>query len=369
MSKRILITGGAGFIGSHLGDELLRHGYRVRILDNLDPQVHASGEPPDYLDPEFEFMHGDVRDAGSVRRALEGVDAIFHFAAKVGVGQSMYRIADYSDTNIMGTAVLLEQLMERPVERLIVASSMSIYGEGRYRTPGGRVVDGERDDAQLARGEWDVRGPDGESLVAIPTAEDKTPALASIYALTKMHQEVMCLVHGRAYNIPTIGLRFFNTYGDRQALSNPYTGVLAIFAARLLNDKRPLIFEDGEQKRDFVHVTDVARACRLALETPEAAGQVFNVGSGEAVAIRELALRSAALMGKDISPEITGKYRKGDIRNCFADIARAREVLGFAPRVELEQGLARLTEWLAGQSAMDRVEHASRELTVRGLAV
>lgn len=369
MSKRILITGGAGFIGSHLGDELLRHGYRVRVLDNLDPQVHGSSGPPEYLDPELEFMQGDVRDADSVRRALEGVDAVFHFAAKVGVGQSMYRIAEYSDTNIMGTAVLLEQLMDHPVERLIVASSMSVYGEGRYRTSAGRVVDGERDDAQLARGEWHVRGADGEPLVPIPTAEDKTPSLASIYALSKMHQEVMCLVHGRAYQIPTVGLRFFNTYGDRQALSNPYTGVLAIFAARLLNDKRPLIFEDGVQQRDFVHVRDVARACRLALETTQAAGRVFNVGSGEPVAIRDLAMRTATLMGKDIRPEITGKYRKGDIRNCFADIGRARDVLGFAPQVGLDEGLARLTEWLAGQSAMDRVEHAGRELTARGLAV
>ena len=370
MDKRVLITGGAGFIGSHLGDELLRQGYRVRLLDNLDPQVHGpDGKAPEYLDPAFELVRGDVRDAEAVRRALSGVDAVVHFAAKVGVGQSMYRIAEYSDTNIMGTAVLLEALMEQPVERLLVASSMSIYGEGLYRTREGEVVAADRDEAQLARGDWAVRSEDGEELVPVATPEDKPPSLASIYALSKMHQETMCMLFGRAYGVPTVALRFFNTYGERQALSNPYTGVLAIFAARLLNDKRPMIFEDGEQQRDFVHVRDVARACRLALEVPQAAGEVFNVGSGKRISVRELAERTAALMGKDIDPEITGKYRKGDIRNCFADIGKARELLGFAPRVELEDGLAQLGEWLQGQVAVDRVEHASHELAARGLAV
>lgn len=370
MDKRVLITGGAGFIGSHLGDELLRAGYRVRLLDNLDSQVHGTdADAPSYLDPELELIRGDVRDREAVRRALAGVDAVVHLAAKVGVGQSMYRIVDYSDTNIMGTSVLLESLMEQPVERLLVASSMSIYGEGLYRTREGRVVEADRDAAQLGRGDWAVRDADGETLTPVATPESKSPSLASIYALSKMHQETMCMLFGRAYAVPTVALRFFNTYGERQALSNPYTGVLAIFAARLLNDKRPLIFEDGEQRRDFVHVRDVARACRLALEVPEAAGQVFNVGSGDQISIRELAARTAALMGKDIAPEVTGKYRKGDIRNCFADIERARAVLGFGPQIGLEEGLAQLSEWLRGQVAVDRVEHASQELTARGLAV
>lgn len=370
MVKHVLITGGAGFIGSHLGDDLLRHGYRVRLLDNLDPQVHGPERaPPAYLDPDLELVVGDVCDAQALTQALEGVDAVVHLAARVGVGQSMYRIAEYTQTNMQGTAVLLEALLRQPVERLLLASSMSIYGEGLHRTAQGQAVDAERSDAQLAAGDWAVRGPGGEPLKPVPTPEDKRPSLASVYALTKYQQERLGMIVGRAYAIPTTGLRFFNTYGERQALSNPYTGVLAIFASRLLNDRPPLVFEDGEQRRDFVHVDDVVRACRLALETPQAAGEVFNIGSGNDVSIRTLAERMAALLGKDIAPEITDRYRKGDIRNCFADISRAQSLLGFAPQVELADGLPRLAQWLADQPAHDRVDQASRELTARGLAV
>jgi dTDP-L-rhamnose 4-epimerase len=372
MTQHVLITGGAGFLGSHLADELLAHGYRVRALDHLDPQVHGEGaRRPDYLDPQVELIVGDVRDADAVRRALRGIDSVYHFAAAVGVGQSMYEVAHYTSTNNMGTAVLLEALIERPVERLVVASSMSLYGEGLYRTPTGesRTV-GERTLEQLRRADWDWRDPDGTPLTPVPTPEEKAPAIASVYALSKYDQERLCFMIGRAYNIPTVGLRFFNAYGPRQALSNPYTGVLAIFASRLLNDSAPRIFEDGYQRRDFVSVYDIARAARLALETPAAAGEVFNVGCGESYTVREVAQRMAAVLGKErLDPEIVGKYRVGDIRHCFSDIGKARRVLGFEPRVSLEDGLTELAAWLEGQAAVDRVAQASAELASRGLTV
>jgi dTDP-L-rhamnose 4-epimerase len=370
--RHILITGGAGFIGSHLADELLSRGDRVRALDNLAAQVHgATVSRPSYLDPDVELVVGDVRDADTVRRALNGIDAVYHLAAAVGVGQSMYEIEHYTDVNIRGTAVLLEALARDPVERLVVASSMSLYGEGLYRAADGSLrADAERSLEQLRAGRWEPTNEDGETLIPVATPESKLPCLASIYALSKFDQERMCLMVGRAYNVPTVALRFFNVYGARQALSNPYTGVLAIFAARLLNDNAPMIFEDGEQQRDFVSVSDVAQACRLALDVPAAADCVFNIGSGQHYTIAEIATRVARALDKSyIAPEVSGKYRVGDIRHCYADITRARNVLGYTPNVDLDDGLSELAEWLSGQSADDRVEQASAELTARGLTV
>ncbi|HEX7181559.1 MAG TPA: NAD-dependent epimerase/dehydratase family protein [Thermoanaerobaculia bacterium] len=372
MSSRVLITGGAGFIGSHLADELLEHGYEVRALDSLSEQVHGSGtERPGYLHPDVELVRGDVCDPEAVRSALQGVDAVFHFAAMVGVGQSMYEIARYTEVNNLGTAVLLEALIEKPVQRLVVASSMSIYGEGLYRdSRGGLVAGQERDRDQLKAHDWEVRDLSGEILTPVPTPESKAPNLASVYALSKYDQERMCLMAGRAYNIPTAALRFFNVYGTRQALSNPYTGVLAIFASRLLNGNRPLIFEDGRQMRDFVHVSDVARACRLALTVPEADGQVFNIGSGRQYTVLEIARHMAEVLGReDIEPEVTGSYRVGDIRHCFADITLARRILGYEPQMPFARGLIELASWLAGQVAYDRVAEAREELVARGLTV
>jgi dTDP-L-rhamnose 4-epimerase len=283
----------------------------------------------------------------------------------------MYQVAHYCDTNTRGTAVLLEALIKQPVERLVIASSMSLYGEGLYRTPRGELrTIGERTLEQLRHHDWDSRDAEGSPLIPVPTPETKTPALSSVYALTKYDQERLCLMIGRAYSIPTVALRFFNAYGPRQALSNPYTGVLAIFAARLLNDSAPQIFEDGCQKRDFVSVYDVAQACRLALETPAADGEVFNVASGHAYTIREIAERLGKIMGKaDLRPQITDKYRMGDIRHCFADIEKARRFLGYAPRVDLDGGLTELAGWLEGKAAIDRVAQASAELATRGLTV
>jgi dTDP-L-rhamnose 4-epimerase len=367
----ILITGGAGFIGSHLADELLTHGHRVRALDNLSEQVHGpDAERPTYLNADVELVLGDVRDPAAVRRALQGIDAVYHFAAAVGVGQSMYEVAEYTSINILGTAVLLEALINQPVRRLVVASSMSIYGEGLYRRSDGRIVAGtERTLAQLRAADWEVRDEGGDVLTPVPTTEEKVPTLASVYALSKFDQERLCLMIGRAYGIPTVALRFFNVFGTRQALSNPYTGVLAIFASRLLNGNRPLIFEDGLQKRDFVSVYDIAQACRLALEVDAASGHALNVGSGRAYSVVEVAELLGNVLGKQIEPDICGKYRVGDIRHCYADISRSRRLLGYEPRVTLEEGIVELAEWLEGQVACDRVAEASAELAARGLTV
>jgi dTDP-L-rhamnose 4-epimerase len=374
MSSRVLITGGAGFIGSHLADELLARGYRVRVLDVLASQVHgAARQRPAYLADEVEFILGDVRDSETVRRALAGVDAVYHLAAAVGVGQSMYEIAHYTSLNNLGTAVLLEGIIAKreAIQRLVVASSMSIYGEGMYRDPEGNISIGlERSLEQLRNHKWEVRNNRQQVLAPIPTPETKQPSLASVYALGKYDQERMCLMVGRAYGIATVALRFFNVFGTRQALSNPYTGVLAIFASRLLNDRTPVIFEDGNQQRDFVSVYDVARACRLALEVPDAAGRVFNVASGKPHTVREIAQRIAAAVGKaQVEPEISGRYRVGDIRHCVADIRLARRLLGYEPQVTLDEGLAELAEWLEGQMADDRVETARAELERRGLQI
>jgi dTDP-L-rhamnose 4-epimerase len=372
MTKSVLITGGAGFIGSHLADALLQRGHRVRVLDVLDAQVHGS-EPrrPDYLDEEVELLAGDVRDPEAVAAAVDGVDVVFHLAACVGVGQSMYQVARYTDVNSRGTAVLLEALIARPVEALIVASSMSIYGEGLYRDAQGRVVAGqERSLEQLKARQWELMDQDGRPLTPLPTPETKPPSLASVYALSKFDQERLALLVGRAYNIPTVALRFFNVYGTRQALSNPYTGVLAIFASRLLNGRPPLVNEDGLQRRDFVSVLDVAEACCLAMErAPEVAGQVFNAGSGRNYTVLEIADRLAEVLGKRIEPMVTGKYRVGDIRHCFSDITLTRELLGFEPKVDFDDGLAQLAQWLESQISIDNVPHAAAELSARGLTV
>ncbi|MFP4348423.1 MAG: NAD-dependent epimerase/dehydratase family protein [Desulfococcaceae bacterium] len=372
MKGRVLITGGAGFIGSHVTDELLNSGYAVRIIDNLNPQVHGPIKgPPDYLNPEAEFIRKDIRNIDTLRKALEDVTHVCHLAAEVGVGQSMYEIEKYTAVNTLATATLLQALIERPVEKLVVASSMSIYGEGLYQSRSGEFyTQTQRTPDHYRQGRWEIDDLNGDPLFPVPTPEQKGPSLSSVYALTKYDQEQMALIIGRAYQLPVTALRFFNTYGPRQALSNPYTGVLAIFSSRLLNDKPPLIFEDGRQKRDFVSVHDVARACRLALESPTADDQVFNIGSGSAFTILEVAEAVGRVMGKeDIVPEITGRYRAGDIRHCFADISLAENRLNYTPQVSLEEGLEALALWLDGRTADDHVEYAASELKERGLTI
>jgi dTDP-L-rhamnose 4-epimerase len=371
MADLVLITGGAGFIGAHLSAALLEAGADVRVLDDLLPQVHGDCERPPYLSDGVDLVRADVRDPEAVRKALIGVDSVVHLCARVGVGQSMYEIAEYSSVNTFGTGVLLEALLEHPVERLVVASSMSIYGEGLYvGADGSPLASAERTREQLESGRWDPAGLDGQVLTPVPTPESKSPALSSVYALTKYDQERLCLMFGDAYKIPTVALRFFNVYGPYQALSNPYTGVLAIFASRLLNERRPLVFEDGEQRRDFVSVHDIATACMLAMTSDEAAGHAINIGSGQSVTVNEIAARLARILGKEhLAPEITGKYRVGDIRHCFADIALAEELLGYRPQVEMDRGMEELAQWLEGQVAVDSVDAATAELAARGLTV
>lgn len=372
MIKNVLITGGAGFIGSHLADELLANGYRVRVLDNLSEQVHGKNSVrPEYLSKDVELIIGDVRDPEAVEEALLGIDAVYHYAAMVGVGQSMYEIKEYTDVNNIGTAVLLEALSRKPVKKLVVASSMSIYGEGLYKNDQGTIKTGlERSLQQLKNGIWEMQDDEGNELHPCPTTETKVPSLSSVYALSKYDQERLCLMIGKAYNIPTVALRFFNVYGTRQSLSNPYTGVLAIFASRFLNNNPVLIFEDGNQKRDFVSVLDIVQASRLALESDNAAYETFNIGSGNAYAISDIAKKLSDILGKQhLAPEITGQYRVGDIRHCFADISKAKKILGYQPRVTLEKGLYELAQWLKGQTAEDKVAKAREELIVRGLTM
>jgi dTDP-L-rhamnose 4-epimerase len=370
---KVLITGGAGFIGSHLADRLLADGHEVRALDNLDPQVHSAGERPDYLAEDVELQVGDIRDRDAVRRALEGVDSVVHFAAAVGVGQSMYEIERYTSINAIGAAVLLEEALERrdAIRKLLVASSMSIYGEGQYRNP--RTGDSGlapwlRPESQLAAREWEVLADDGAPLEPEPTAETKPLRPTSIYAIGKRDHEEMFLAVGAAYGIPAVALRFFNVYGERQALSNPYTGVAAIFSSRLLNDRPPVVFEDGEQTRDFIDVRDIVRCCALALEQDGADGRTLNVGTGRPTSVNDVARVIAQGLGKELEPEIVSQYRAGDIRHCYADTTLANELLGFRAEIPFEAGMEELLAWLEGQEAADSVDAAREALVARGLA-
>lgn len=372
LSKQVLITGGAGFVGSHLADALLAAGHHVRVLDDLTPQVHPGGRP-DYLSHKVELVAGDIRDPNRLRDVLSGVDVIFHFAAAVGVGQSMYEINRYMNINTQGTAELLQALLDAKITpgKLIVASSMSIYGEGQYTCAncGTSAAPPVRSVEQLKRGDWDLLCPSCNGVLSpAPTPESKPSTIDSVYALSKRDQEELCLIFGRTYNVPVTALRFFNIYGSRQALSNPYTGVAAIFAARLLNNQPPMIFEDGKQMRDFVSVHDVVRACILAMNRPESDGQVINIGSGQPVTIRQVARILAAALGHDhLVPAITQKYRAGDIRHCYANLEKAHRLLGYQPQVRQEEGFRQLAAWLAGQSAEDKTETMLRELNTYGL--
>ena len=369
MTKNILVTGGAGFIGSHLVDRLVADGHSVRILDNLEPQVHTG--VPSYLNPSVEFIKGDIRDENSLRRALKNVEVVFHYVAMVGVGQSMYQIHKYTEVNTCGTAKLLETIVSGAysIEKLIVASSMSIYGEGAYECKScGRVYPKLRSESQLQVAEWELPCPQcGGAAEPIPTDEDKPLHPTSVYAVSKRDQEEMCLSVGRAYGIPTVALRFFNTYGPRQSLSNPYTGVCAIFLSRIKGNQSPLIFEDGSQARDFVSVHDIVQASLLAMNKAEADYESFNVGSGRSVTITEVADILIKLYGKKLEPELTGKYRAGDIRHCYADISKIKSKLKFEPGVSFEAGMKELIEWSETARFDDKTQQAQDELRQRKL--
>lgn len=373
MAKTVLVTGGAGFIGSHLVDALVERGHRVRVLDALVPQVHGpDASEPQYLSKSAEFIRGDVTSADAWRTALRGVDVVFHEAAEVGVGQSMYEIVRYVRANTLGTAILLDMLANshHSVEKLIVASSMSIYGEGAYRCEDcGSVYPELRSGAQLLSRQWEMMCPDcGQMLSAVPTSERKPLAPTSIYAISKRDQEEMALTVGRAYGIPTVALRYFNVYGPRQSVSNPYTGVAAIFSSRLLNGNPPLIFEDGLQSRDFVHVSDIVAANLLAMESEMANYQAINIGTGRSLTIMDVAQALIGALDSELKPQIVGKCREGDIRHCYSDISKAQALLGYRPQMTFEDGIADLVAWLGVQESRDTVSQAVQELEQRGLA-
>jgi dTDP-L-rhamnose 4-epimerase len=369
--RTILVTGGAGFIGAHLVSALISGGHRVKVLDALDPQVHGA-HPATRVD-RAEMLQGDILDDAMLDRALQDVEVVFHQAASVGVGQSMYEPAAYTRVNSLGTAKLMEKVAApgSKVEKVVVASSMSLYGEGKYACSScGPCHPLPRIRGRVERGEWEPECPRcGLDLIPLPTDESVAPAPTSVYAVTKRCQEETVLVMGRAYGIPAVALRYFNVYGPGQSLSNPYTGVAAIFSSRILNGASPILFEDGRQSRDFVHVSDIVQANLLAMERSEADYQVLNVGTGARTTLLDLA---QGLLGKlqapaDLKPAIAGSFREGDIRHCYADIAKIRRTLGFEPRVTLEKGYQDLAEWARTQRPVDRTDQAFSELRSRGL--
>ena len=372
MGEKVLVTGGAGFIGSHIVDLLVEKGYDVTIYDNLEPQVHGTGCPPEYLNPHARFVQGDIRDRESFARVLKGQDVLYHEAALVGVGQSMYDIARYTEVNAAGAACVLQAVIEaKPaLRKILVASSMSIYGEGRYECPEhGAICPRLRPRAQLAAHDWEMRCPRCSAQAKpVPTDEEKPLYPTSIYAVNKRDHEEMFLAIGTAYKIPAVAFRYFNVYGPRQALSNPYTGAAAIFSSRLLNGSAPVIYEDGLQTRDFIHVTDIARANVMALESDAANYQVFNVGTGRALSILDVATRiSEHLTGGKIRAQVVNQFREGDIRHCYGDISKIRAMLGFEPGKRFEDGIEELVNWVRTQTAADQFETARKELESRGL--
>jgi len=381
--KKILVTGGAGFIGSHLVDELVRQGYRITVFDNLDSQVHPDGLP-EYLNLNATFVRGDVKNREELKEAVKDAEGIFHFAAAVGVGQSQYEIARYVEANIQGTANLLDILVneKHKVKKFIVASSMSIYGEGLYlcekcgkvkpelrnlklKTP----ATADRQNSKLRTSNfWEPKCPNCKGEVKpIPTTEETPLVSNSIYAISKKEQEEMSLLIGKTYGIPVVSLRFFNAFGSRQSLSNPYTGVSAIFLSRIKNNQSPVIYENGLQTRDFIWIGDIVKACILSLKSKKANYQIFNVGSGKPVSILKIAETLICLLGKKLKPEVTYKFRKGDVRHCYGDITKIKNLLGFKPEVTLKKGLKKLMVWAEKAEAVDKFVKAEKELKKRGL--
>jgi dTDP-L-rhamnose 4-epimerase len=373
--RDILVTGGAGYIGSHLVDALVAREYRVTVLDNLEPQVHRSGTWPTYANAKAEYVKGDVRDRSVFEPLVLRSQAVVHFGAAVSVGQSMYQVDRYVDVNTRGTAVLLDILVNAAhhVEKVIVASSIGVYGEGAYEcATHGVVAPTIRSEQQLALRDWEQHCPYCSTHVrSIPTPEDKALYRDNIYSMTKYHQEEMVLLIGKTYGIPSVAPRFFNVYGPRQSLSNPYAGVAAIWLSRLLNGKPPIVFEDGGQLRDFVSIHDVVDCLVLMLEKPGADYLPVNIGSGETITILDIAKLLTRLLGVSIEAQVTQTGRKFDIRHNTADITRARQTLGYAPKVSLEGGFSELIEWAktTPDVAVDFFDKALQELREKGLLV
>jgi len=352
MKQLALVIGGGGFLGINLCSLLLESGFNVRVLDNLSESIHPIGtERPLNLPLDAEFIKGDLRNREIIERALEHVDYVIHLGSIEGVSTSMFKIHEYTDNNCAGTSVLLEAINGKKIKHLIVASSMAVYGEGLYLDgSGNKIQDANRKPAELEARKWNIQGKDLEDLLPVPTPENKCVFPQSVYGLTKYYQETLCLLSGNTYNYPVTVLRFFNIYGPGQSLSNPSGDVLAKFGARLLNNVSPLLFEDGFQLRDFLHVKDAARACLLTLKANLKGGTVLNIGSGKPHSIREVALKMALIMEKNrIQPQISKQYRIGDVRNCFSDISKASNLIDFMPTVQLDEGMLEMTEWLKSQ--------------------
>ena len=369
---KVLVTGGAGFIGSHLVDHLVARGDTVRVLDSLNPQVHPAGKRPAHIPTEVEFIHGDICDRQILEKALAGTEEVYHFAGAVGVGQSQYQVAHYIHSNALGTGLLFDVLVNdagRSVRKVVVASSMSCYGEGRSDClKCGRVRPPLRSAEQMQRCDWDVYCPNCRSrLRPLPTPETEPFAPNSIYALTKQTTEDIALVLGPAYDLPTVSLRYFNVFGPRQSLSNPYNGVMAIFLSRLKNGRSPIVYEDGHQLRDFISVHDVVRATASAMRRDQANYQRINVGSGTPREIGDVALTLARVLGVEIEPDVTGQFRKGDVRACYAEIAQARALLAWEPATAFEDNVRELIDWGREERAEDRYEAAHQELVRKGL--
>jgi len=361
----ILITGGAGFVGSHTADKLLKEGHNVRILDNLEKQVH-DGILPDYLNKECEFIKGDVRNKDDIKKSLKDIDYVYHFAARVGVGQSMYDVSEYASTNCIGTTNLFEEIIvsNLDVKKVVLASSMSIYGDGAYSCSecSKNYFPKERNE-----GKFDFHCQKcGEKLVSVPIKEDKMLFPASVYAISKMNQEQYSFLLGKTYDIPVVAFRYWNIYGTRQALSNPYTGVCAIFSSSLLNDNPPTIYEDGNQTRDFVHIKDIVEANYLALND-SIKSDFFNIGSGHTVSIRDVARILAEKMKKDIKPTISNKFRTGDVRHCVPDISKARKILRYDPHYSLDNGIEDLIDWVKLQHSFDKTQEMNKKLEKIGI--
>lgn len=374
MSRSVLVTGGAGFIGKPLVSRLVQEGYQVKVLDNLSGQVHKDGgrDTLKELRQQCDVIVGDVRSRKDILDAIDNVDYVVHLAAETGVGQSMYEITRYTSTNVGGTATLLEVLVNHrhQVSKLVVASSRAVYGEGKYLcqhcgtfAPSGRLEE------QLLQGQWDPLCPScGLLTQPLPTDEVITAHPQSVYAVTKQAQEELCLCVGRAIGIPTAIMRYFNVYGEGQALHNPYTGILSTFATRILLGVPPVVYEDGLESRDFVHVDDVVRATLLALKSDCSDKEIFNVGSGQSTTILEIARLLLKIFNSKLDPVVSGQFRKGDVRHSLADISKIRSQLGYEPQVSLEEGVRRFADWAQPQPELvDLSERAADELRSRHL--
>lgn len=376
MTQNIVISGGAGFIGSRLALHLKDRGHQVRVLDNLSPQIH--GQDPEAspllraIRGRVEFIRGSVTNRDDLLRALAGMDTVIHLAAETGTGQSMYAIRHYTDVNVGGTALLLDLIANEslPIKKLVVASSRAIYGEGKYHCARhGAVFPPSRSAAAMQNGQFEIPCPAcGSATELVPTDEDTPARPSSVYGITKLNQEQMVLTMGRALGIPAVALRYQNVFGPGQSLSNPYTGILSIFSTRIRNGHDINIFEDGKESRDFVFIDDVVDATTHAVELERPVMEALNVGSGVATDVMTVATTLQRHLGISVPTAISGKFRVGDIRHNVADLTRVRAVLGFEPRTSFETGIARFIEWVKAEAIQeDRYERSLEELRQRGL--